>query len=72
MEFLRSKGIPSMIYYPAPLHLQNAYKYLRYKPGDLPVTEKLCKQVISLPMHTELEEDQMNYITDTILEFTKK
>jgi dTDP-4-amino-4,6-dideoxygalactose transaminase len=68
-NFLQSKGIPSMIYYPVPLHLQNAYQYLGYKEGDFPVTEQLCKTVISLPMHTELDEEQLHYITVAVLEF---
>jgi dTDP-4-amino-4,6-dideoxygalactose transaminase len=68
-NYLQSKGIPSMVYYPVPLHLQNAYKDLGYKVGDFPVTEELCKNVISLPMHTELEEEQLKFITTTFLEF---
>ena len=67
--FLQAKGIPSMIYYPVPLHLQEAYQYLGYKKGDFPVSEKLSEQVLSLPMHTELTEVQLNYITSAIREF---
>ena len=67
--FLRTKEIPSMIYYPVPLHLQEAYRYLGYKQGDFPVSEKLSEQVLSLPMHTELTEEQLNYITSAIREF---
>ena len=58
-----------MIYYPVPLHLQEAYQYLGYKQGDFPVSEKLSEQVLSLPMHTELTEEQLNYITSAIREF---
>lgn len=68
-NFLQEKGIPAMVYYPVPLHLQNAYKYLGYKENDFPVTEELCKKVISLPMHTELDQEQLKYITSTILDF---
>ncbi len=68
-NYLQTNGIPSMVYYPVPLHLQNAYKYLSYKEGDFPITEQLCKSVISLPMHTELDEEHLNYITQAILEF---
>jgi UDP-2-acetamido-2-deoxy-ribo-hexuluronate aminotransferase len=68
-KFLANKGIPSMIYYPVPLHLQEAYQYLGYKKGDFPVSEKLSEQVLSLPMHTELTEEQLNYITSAIREF---
>ena len=68
-QFLHSKGIPSMIYYPLPLHLQEAYKYLGYKKGDFPVSEELSEQVLSLPMHTELTEEQLLFITSAIREF---
>ncbi|HOY32659.1 MAG TPA: DegT/DnrJ/EryC1/StrS family aminotransferase [Bacteroidales bacterium] len=71
-EYLTSKGVPAMIYYPVPLHMQKAYLDPRYKEGDFPVTEKLCKSVISLPMHTHLDEEQLNYITSSVLEFFKK
>jgi UDP-2-acetamido-2-deoxy-ribo-hexuluronate aminotransferase len=67
--FLEKSGIPSMIYYPVPLHLQTAYKHLNYKVGDFPVTERLCNSVLSLPMHTELDEEQLSYITSKIIEF---
>jgi dTDP-4-amino-4,6-dideoxygalactose transaminase len=70
-EFLASKDIPAMIYYPIPLHLQKAYLDSRYKAGDFPVTEKLCASVMSLPMHTELDEETLKYITDSVLEFCK-
>lgn len=70
-EFLATKGIPAMIYYPIPLHLQKAYASNRYKAGDFPVTEKLCATVLSLPMHTELEEETLKYISESILEFCK-
>lgn len=70
-EFLASKGIPAMIYYPIPLHMQKAYKDDRYKAGDFPVTEKLCASVLSLPMHTEMDEEMLKYICDNVLEFCK-
>jgi dTDP-4-amino-4,6-dideoxygalactose transaminase len=63
MKHLESAGIPSMIYYPVPSHLQQAFKNLGYKKGDFPVSEKLCESVVSLPMHTELDEEQLVYIT---------
>lgn len=69
IETLQSKGIPAMIYYPVPLHMQKAYAFLGYKKGDFPVTEHLCDHVISLPMHTEMDIDQLAFITATILEF---
>lgn len=71
-EYLETKGIPSMIYYPIPLHMQKAYTDPRYKHGDFPVTEDLCDHVISLPMHTELSEDDLQYITNSVLEFINK
>ena len=71
-EYMNSKGIPVMIYYPVPLHLQKAYRYLGYKEGDLPVTEQLCKSVISLPMHTELDEEQLSFITTNLLDYLSK
>ncbi len=68
-EYLKSKGIPSMVYYPIPLHRQKAYRYLRYKDGQFPVTEALCESVLSLPMHTELDTEQLQYITGHVKEF---
>ncbi len=66
---LENAGIPSMVYYPVPLHLQTAYKHLNYGINAFPVTSKLCEIVLSLPMHTELDEEQMKYITGKVLEF---
>ena len=68
-EYLASKDIPAMIYYPVPLHLQKAYKDARYKEGDFPVTEWLCANVISLPIHTEMNEETLNYICENVLGF---
>lgn len=68
-EHLMSKGIPAMIYYPVPIHLQKAFEQYGFKEGDLPVTEDLCSRVISLPMHTELDEEQLEFITSAVLEF---
>ncbi|MDR2888082.1 MAG: DegT/DnrJ/EryC1/StrS family aminotransferase [Bacteroidales bacterium] len=70
-KFLESKNIPSMVYYPSPLHSQDAYKYLGCGETDFPVTAQLCKQVISLPIHSEMEQQQLEYITDAVLEFFK-
>ena len=70
-EYLQSKDIPAMIYYPVPMHLQKAYLDERYKAGDFPVTEELMNTVISLPMHTELDEEQLEYISRNVLEFIK-
>jgi UDP-2-acetamido-2-deoxy-ribo-hexuluronate aminotransferase len=70
-EHLANKNIPAMIYYPVPLHLQKAYSDARYKAGDFPVTEMLCANVISLPIHTEMTEETLKYIADVVLEFFK-
>jgi dTDP-4-amino-4,6-dideoxygalactose transaminase len=71
MQHLLEKGIPCAIYYPIPLHSQKAYLDARYKEEDFPVTNRLVKEVISLPMHTELDDEQIKFITDSILEFLK-
>jgi len=68
-KFLDSVKIPSMIYYPGPLHLQEAYRYLGYTQNDFPVTTKLCSEVISLPMHPDMEQEQLDYIANNILKF---
>jgi len=65
-DFLAEKGIPSMIYYPVCLHLQGAYREYGYSEGDLPDSEMLTEQVLSLPMHPELDQDQVLFITNTL------
>ena len=65
-ECLENEGIPSMIYYPVPLHMQKAYLHLGYRPDDFPVTSRLTGEVLSLPMHTELDDEQLNWITGCI------
>jgi dTDP-4-amino-4,6-dideoxygalactose transaminase len=67
VAYMKEQEIPVMIYYPVPLHLQKAYEYLSYKKGDLPVSEAFSESVISLPMHTELDDEQLNYITSHLL-----
>ncbi len=69
IKYLTDKGIPAMIYYPVPLHQQKAYHDPRYKDGDFPVSEKLAKTVMSLPMHSELDSEQLEYITTEILNY---
>jgi len=64
---LKEKGIPSMIYYPVPLSLQKAFAFAGYHPGDFPVTENLCKSVLSLPIHTEMSEEQLDWICSQLL-----
>lgn len=63
---LAERDIPAMIYYPIPLHLQKAYQDPRYKQGDFPVAERLANCVLSLPMHTELDNEQLDYIITTV------
>jgi len=69
LEHLQAKNIPCAIYYPVAMHMQKAYLNPRYKEGDLPVTEHLCRTVISLPMHTEMDEEQIGFIAGAVLEF---
>ncbi len=68
-DYLSSKNIPSMVYYPVPMHLQKAYIDCGYREGDFPVSEELCKRVLSLPMHTELAEEQLEYICHAITDY---
>ncbi|WP_281309657.1 DegT/DnrJ/EryC1/StrS family aminotransferase [Flavobacterium flavigenum] len=72
MQHLLDKGIPCAIYYPIPLHSQKAYADSRYKEEQFPVTNQLVKEVIALPMHTELDDEQIKFITDSVLEFLAK
>jgi len=67
-EYLQSKGIPTMIYYPLPLYHQDAFKPFT-EVSYLPVTDHLCKTVISLPMHTELSDEQLDFISSTVKAF---
>ncbi|WP_149276679.1 DegT/DnrJ/EryC1/StrS family aminotransferase [Pareuzebyella sediminis] len=69
VKHFAEKGIPCGVYYPIPLHKQKAYADSRYREEDFPVTNQLVQQVISLPMHTELEDDQIEYITKTVIDF---
>ena len=66
-ERLNEAGIPAMIYYPVPLHMQKAYQDPRYHEGDFPVAERLSRCVLSLPMHTELDDEQLDYIISHVL-----
>lgn len=69
VKHLNAQGIPCGVYYPIPLHKQKAYQDDRYNEADFPVTNQLIQEVMSLPMHTELENDQIEFITTTIKEF---
>lgn len=68
-KFLNDNGIPCGVYYPIPLHNQKAYKDERYNEADFTVTNQLVKEVISLPMHTELDDEQIEFITTKVIEF---
>ncbi len=65
-KYLQDNGVPSMIYYHIPLHLQKAYRQDGFGEGSFPVTEKLSQTVLSLPIHTEMTEDELSYICQTI------
>ncbi|MBA10643.1 MAG: transcriptional regulator [Flavobacteriaceae bacterium] len=69
VQFLNDNNIPCGVYYPVPLHKQKAYEDKRYNEDDFKVTSQLIKEVISLPMHTELDDEQINYITSKIITF---
>lgn len=66
-EYLAAHNIPSMIYYPIPLHMQKAYADSRYQTGDFPIAERLANCVLSLPMHTELDKEQLEYICQHVI-----
>ncbi len=68
-SYLQSIGIPTMIYYPVPLHLQQAYRKEGCETGSFPVSEKLSDSVLSLPIHTEMDAEQLSYICDSIKSF---
>ena len=70
-EHLAEKGIASAVYYPVPLHLQKAYKDARYGEGDFPITEHLSNHVLSLPIHTEMNDNILKYITEAVLDYVE-
>ena len=68
---LKEQGIGTSIYYPIPLHLQKCFAYLGYKDGDFPVAERVCKQILALPIYPELRDDEVDYVCDEIIHFYK-
>ena len=68
-KHLESRGVPTIIYYPQPLHLQNVYADLGYKPGDFPAAESVSKQILPLPIYPELTDAQVDYVAASIREF---
>ena len=71
-DFLRGQGIQTLIHYPVPVHLQNAYKQLGCDPGDLPVTEECSRQILSLPLYPEMPESEIEEVSSQIGNFFKK
>lgn len=71
VKHLNENAIPCGVYYPIPLHKQKAYLDERYNESDFPITNQLVTEVISLPMHTELDDEQINHITALVIEFMK-
>lgn len=71
VDYLTSEGIPNMIYYPVPLYEQRAFKSIRGNVDFLPVTDQLCKEVISLPIHTEMKKEDQDKVIETVLNFFK-
>jgi len=69
VQHLNENGVPCGVYYPIRLHRQKAYVDSRYDEADFPITNQLVKEVISLPMHTELDDEQIDFITKLIVEF---
>lgn len=72
ITYLKSKNIPSMVYYPIPLHLQKAFSMYETDKLTLSNSEMLCKSVISLPIHTEMQQEEIDYITSELKEFFSK
>lgn len=70
-KYLQNKGIETLIHYPRPPHLQEAYRYLNYKEGDFPVAERIAREALSLPCYPGLPEDHQCYIIECLLDFYK-
>ena len=68
-KFLAENNIGSAIFYPKPLHLQECFSDLGYRPGDFPIAERLCNEVLSLPIYPELVQEQVEYVAKTVLKF---
>ncbi len=68
-QHLAERGVPTIIYYPLPLHLQKVYADQGWKPGDFPVAESLAQQILPLPIYPELTDDQVDYVIETVRSF---
>ena len=71
-EYLWQKGVGTGIHYPIPCHLQPAFRFLGYQPGDLPVAERIAGEILSLPMYPELMAEQLDYVVDEIRRFYRR
>jgi dTDP-4-amino-4,6-dideoxygalactose transaminase len=68
-EFLAGRGVPTIIYYPLPLHLQKVYADLGHRPGDFPAAESVSKTILPLPIYPELTDDQVEYVIEMVRQF---
>ncbi len=68
-KYLQERGVPTVVYYPIPLHLQEVFQYLGYRKGDFPISEEVSTRILSLPVFPELSQDERDYIIETILSF---
>ena len=68
-QYLSDEGIETKINYPTPIHLMPGYQFLGYKEGELPVTEQLSRQILSLPIYPDMSSKQVGYICDKIIKF---
>ena len=71
MRKLNNKGIQTLIHYPVPIHLQECYRYLGYKKGDYPITEKVSDRLVSIPIYPELNENEIKFIISIINNYQK-
>jgi dTDP-4-amino-4,6-dideoxygalactose transaminase len=70
--YLAEHGIGTQIHYPVPIHLQEAAQFLGYRKGDLPVTERVCDEILSIPIYAEMTDAMVDRVVSTITEFMKK
>ncbi|HYH15061.1 MAG TPA: DegT/DnrJ/EryC1/StrS family aminotransferase, partial [Flavisolibacter sp.] len=71
IDYLAQQGIPSKIYYPLPMHRQKVFASLRASSTHLPVTDWLTERIVSLPIHTEMDEEQLQFITRNVLDYIR-
>jgi dTDP-4-amino-4,6-dideoxygalactose transaminase len=70
-KYLGERGIGTQIHYPVPIHLQQSAQFLGYRKGDMPITEKVASEVLSLPMYAELTDEQLERVADSVRSFMK-